>query len=81
MMTSPASASQESMTTTLSGSAEVPGPGSPDGTGQAMRAHLFLEALAVDYAVHLVIAQLVPFTVPTATARAPPRVLCCADPA
>jgi len=34
--TSPASASQASMTTTLSGSAEVPGPGSADGTGQAM---------------------------------------------
>jgi hypothetical protein len=34
--TAPASASQDPMTTTLSGSAEVPGPGSPDGTGQAM---------------------------------------------
>jgi len=31
-----ASANQQSMTTTLSGSAEVPGPGSADGAGQAM---------------------------------------------
>jgi hypothetical protein len=33
--TTPASASQQSMTTALSGSAEVPGPGSPSGAGQA----------------------------------------------